>query len=123
MFFSLRLFPAGSPIYHALKAQNRKAWSLYFYVQTILGAALILRAPNVSMRLGGGILVISALGLLYAWRRDSQKRFQVFSMSAVTGDLKDVPTSYSAPGSAFWVAEVTNGKDAGKVVGCAGLGK
>jgi len=113
----------NSPPYQAQKAILTKPWSLYFYAQAIFGAALILQAPNIAVKAGGGILVASAIGIVFAWRRNTQKVFEIFHASAVTADLADVGKSYSSPGSAFWVAEVESGADAGKIVGCVGLGE
>ncbi|KAF5319264.1 hypothetical protein D9619_008310 [Psilocybe cf. subviscida] len=121
IYLKAMLTGASSPTYMALKAQLTRPWALYFYAQMVFGAVLVLRAPTVAVRLGGGILVVSALGLLYAWRRNTRKVFETFTGMAVTGDLADVLKHYSAPGSGFWVAEITNGKDTGKVVGCVGL--
>lgn len=43
-------------------------------------------------------------------------------MSAVTGDMADIGKQYGTPPSAFWIAEIAAGSQAGTIIGCVGLG-
>ncbi|KAJ3508493.1 hypothetical protein NLJ89_g5722 [Agrocybe chaxingu] len=120
------LYGPRAPVTIALKHQIYKPFSWVLYTLFAGGLAL---SRHSSTQVTGMAMSATVLGLFLAWRRTIWSKFKAFCQAAVDGDLSDIGKSYSAvlpdssklDSSGFWVAEVADGAEVGKIIGAVGL--
>lgn len=88
----------------------------------VFALGLVLFSYIPSNRIPGALLSFMALALFFTTRQIIWRDFKSFSEDNVRTDLSDIKNHYGTKPSAFWVAEITDGSMAGKIVGCVGLG-
>ncbi|KJA24257.1 hypothetical protein HYPSUDRAFT_136526, partial [Hypholoma sublateritium FD-334 SS-4] len=89
-----------------------------FYIVFLIGVTLLCRTRT---RAHGAVIACVTLVIFIGWRRDVWSKFQQFCLAAITGDMADIGKHYGTPPSAFWIAEIVAGSQAGTIIGCVGL--
>ncbi|KDR76846.1 hypothetical protein GALMADRAFT_247155 [Galerina marginata CBS 339.88] len=137
---------SASPVNQFLKHQLRKPFAFVFYALFAIGLGVGIRPPlpptgghlapetaRALVRAAGFITSATAAWLFFGWRRQIFRRYKMHFDTAPKGDMAEPGKHYwGINGSVtegakvdnpngFWVAEIANGKDEGKIVGCVGL--
>ncbi|CAA7268934.1 unnamed protein product [Cyclocybe aegerita] len=126
LYLLAMLYGPRAPVTIALKHQLRKPFAMVLYSIFACGVALLRQS---STRVTGMAMSSTALSLFLAWCRIIWSKFKTFCQAAVDGDLADIGKNYSAlpsdgfevHSSRFWVVEVVEGDETGKIVGAVGL--
>ncbi|PPQ96667.1 hypothetical protein CVT26_010292 [Gymnopilus dilepis] len=118
VYMEAMLHASNSPAHVALNRQLLRRPSLAMYAAFTAG---LLLASRPGTRIPGILLSAGVASIFLSWRRYLWTRFRNFYQSALQQDLADIGRHYTPEPSAFWVAEIERGKDAGKIIGCVGL--